>query len=346
LAGRVPKLSVVAEDDRSRSFDGGLRLATYGTGRLATEVLRQLRGAPHSVVLAAVHNPGRANEDLGELTMGEPLGVRTTADLGALDGAGVDVMLYAGLVGETHEQVMQQCAEAGVDVIHTCFAHPRIGLAPEVRERVGAALAASGARILGTGILPGLLLDVLPAALAGGLPDPVAVEARIVSNLATWGEDVLRKELGVGSTEPGTAWRYDAIVRESALELVEALRLELDLDDLRSEGGLVMSAEPGQVGPIEIAAGQVEGFEQRVIGGGADRTAIDLTWLAVPKPQERGLRPGLELTLTGGDGGSVRVGLQWTGDPYPGTAARMLKSIDPLRRMPPGFHLPAGLALT
>lgn len=319
----------------------GLRLATYGTGRLITEVIRQVPATAHELVAAVVHSPERAGLDLGELTTGEVLGVQTSSDLGdAL--VRVDLLLYGGLLGETHTQVMQRCAEAGVDVIHTGFAHPRVGLEPAALEQLATAAAGSGARILGTGILPGLFTDVLPTFLACGLPDPVTVTARVVSDLVTWGDNVLREELGIGGTEEGTAWRYDAIMRESVHELADAFGLELD--ELTSEGGLLMAAAPVQVGPIAVAAGQVEGFDQHAIGKVASDTRFDISWLALPSPDARGLKSGIELSLVGGDGQPVTLWLQWAEDPYPGTAARMLKAILPLRRMPPGVYLPAQLA--
>jgi hypothetical protein len=322
----------------------GLRLATYGTGRLITEALRQLPPTGHQVALGVVHSPERGGKDLGELTLGHPLGIVTTADLaGGLAGTSVDLLLYGGLWGPAHEHVMQQCAEAGVDVVHTCFAHPRVGLEPDVRERLDSSARASGARILGTGILPGLLLDVLPAALASGLPDPVTVTAGVVSDLTSWGPDVLRHELGVGEAKQGTAVRYDAIMRESAYQLADAFGVEFT--ELRSVGGLVLAEVAGEIATIPVAPGQVEGFDQRVIGVVGSETLVDLAWIAVPTPRARGLREGLELTLTGGDGGTARVRLTWTGDPYPGTAARMLKTIGPLRRLPAGVHLPAALAI-
>lgn len=322
----------------------GLRLAVYGSGRLATELLHQIPHTRHRVVLGIVHSPHRAGHDLGDLTIGRHLDLPTTADLpAALDRVEVDLLLYTGLLGETHQRVLEQCAETGVDVIHTSFVHPRIGLPAEVTEQLTGAAGTSGARLLGTGLLPGLVLDVMPALLATALPDPVTIVGRVGSDLSTWGKEVLREELGVGRTENGTAWRYEAVMRESAEQLIDALGL--DRVELRSEGGLRLAEAPVQVGPLAVEAGQIEGFEQRVIGADGDDTVLDLSWIAVPDARARGVHLGLELELTGGDGASTRVRLQGPPDPYPGTAARMLKAIGPLRRMEPGIHLPASLAI-
>lgn len=322
----------------------GARLATYGSGRLIAETVRQLPASPHELVAAVVHSPQRAGKDLGHLVGLEPVGVETSADLaGVLAGAGVEVMLYGGVLGDTHLEVMQRCAEAGVDLVHTCFAHPGAWMEEPARERLAASAAASGARILGTGLLPGLKTDVLPALIATGMPDPVRVTVRVVSDLSAWGDLVLKEELGVGGTEAGTAWRFDAIMRESVLELAEALHVQVD--EIRTDGGLLMAPAPVQIGSFAVAAGQVEGFDQHATAMVGGERRFDVSWLALPAPETRGLERSIHLSLVGGDEQPVELKVNGTEDPYPGTAARMLKSIAPLRRMPAGIHLPAQIAV-
>jgi hypothetical protein len=323
----------------------GLRLATYGSGRLIAELLRQLPQTPHSLVAAVVHSPDRAGADLGELTVGAAIGVRTTTDLEqALQHGDVDVLLYGGLVGEIHEHAMRCCATAGIDLVHTCFVHPDVALGRLASGQLAAAARASGARILGTGVLPGMWLDVLPALLATCLPDAVRISGRRVSNLSSWGAGVLRHELGLGEPPRGPAARYDAVLRESAQELVDAL--EIEDATVSSEGGVVLASSAVQVGGIDVATGHVVGFDQRVVVHAAGEQVIELSWIALPDPEAQSLRPGLELTLVGGDGAPLTVHAISPPDPYPGTVARMIKSIGPLRRLPPGLHLPAALAVT
>lgn len=321
-----------------------MRLATYGSGRTITELVRQIRPGPHRLVAAVVHSPQRGRQDLGVLTVGEPLDLQTTTDLHAVLASGdVDLLLYGGLLGDTHERVMSACAETGVDMIHACFAHPRLALPPETLAQLTEAAERSGARILGTGVMPGMWLDVLPALLATCVPDPVHIRARRISDLSSWGVEVLRQELGLGGPRAGPAPRYDAVLRESAQELADALGL--DAVELRSQGGAITAAAAIRVGQIDVPAGTVEGFDHHVTAHAGGEEVFDLSWLALPEPETRGLRLGLDLTLVGGDGEELIVHARSPADPYPATAARMLKAVGPLTRLPPGLHLPAALAV-
>jgi hypothetical protein len=175
------------------------------------------------------------------------------------------------------------------------------------------------------------------------VPDPVRIRARRISDLSSWGVEVLRQELGLGEPGDGPASRYDAVLRESAAELADALGLETV--ELRSDGGVVTAATALRVGQIDVPAGTVEGFDHHVTAHAGGEEVFDLSWLALPEPETRGLGLGLDLTLVGGDGAELVVHARSPADPYPATAARMLKAIGPLRRLPPGLHLPASLAV-
>jgi hypothetical protein len=321
-----------------------VRVALYGSGRTATELVTALGRAPHELTAAVVHSPHRAGVDVGQLTIGRPIGLRAATDLEqALESGAVDVLLYAGLIGDRHEHAMEVCARAGVDMIHACFVHPGVALGTTLRARLDASAAASGARIVGTGILPGLWLDVLPALLTSALPEPVTVKARRCSDISVWGRGVLAHELSVGSVKVGMAERYDLVLRESVQLLADVLRLEGA--DVASHGGLLGAKVETRVGGIDVQVGGVEGFDQRVVAIEDDRERIELSWLGLPDLAARGIHAGLEAVLTATDGSEIVMSLTPPRDPYPGTAARMLGAIRPLRSLPPGLHPTTALAI-
>jgi 2,4-diaminopentanoate dehydrogenase len=204
----------------------GVRLGLYGTGRTAAELVTALRSGPHMLKRGIVHAPHRAGKDLGELTIRRAIGIRATSDLEEVLRSGeIELLLYAGLGGPRHIEVMTLCAEYGVDMVHACFVHPRSSLSESVFAELDARARATGARIIGTGMIPGLWLDVLPALLSSGLPAPVSVEASRVSDISSWGADVLAQELGVGSGREGTAVEPDRALRESARMIADVLGL-------------------------------------------------------------------------------------------------------------------------
>lgn len=322
------------------------RVGIYGSGRTAAELVRALRLTNHVITMSVVHSRHRAGTDLGLLTIGEPIGVTTTADLErAVESDSFEVLLYAGLSGETHEEAMALCAAAGVDMVHACFVHPGVALAADVSDRLAGRMAASRSRIVGTGMIPGLWLDVLPSLLATGLPAPVSVRGRRSSDISSWGTDVLAHELGVGSVQTGASHHVERVLRESAQMIADAL----GLDGLphESRGGFVLATQGTRVSDIEVRSGEVEGFRQEVVvvQDGQERVSIAWSGLAGTRGADPDDEKAVELTLTGGDGTSIEVRVTTPPDPYPGTAARMVQAINGIAGLAPGLHSTTSLAV-
>ena len=82
----------------------------------------------------------------------------------------------------------------------------------------------------------------------------------------------------------------------------------------------------------------------RVEGIVASDTRIALEWLGTADPEGDGTPEGLDLSVGGPGGLEFVVRAQLPTDPYPGTAARMVKSIAPLRALPPGLRSPDEIA--
>jgi hypothetical protein len=323
---------------------GGLRLGFYGSGRLVAELVRQAIDSRHEVTAGIVHTPARAGQDLGALTVGTPIGVTTTHDLDAVLPSGAfDVLLYGGLIGPTQERVMEQAAAAGVDLVHAGFVDPEIGMTADARARLEEITARSGARNLGTGVNPGTILDVVPALLATLLPDPVRVTARRTSILSSWGTGVLEHELRIGQPAVGRAERYDAILLEVAGLLADALGIENR--DVELGGGFIEATTTQEIGGLTVNPGGIAGFEQTVVCRDQDETRIEFSWLAVPHDGAGTDQPVTDIELVGPGGQVVQAQLRTPLDAYPGTASRMLKSLVPLRRLPPGIHLPTRVAI-
>lgn len=307
------------------------RVVVYGTGRTGTEIVRAC--APQ-IVAGVVTSEAKDGRDLGELTIGTPLGVTVTRDLDAvLARDDVDVLLYAGISGPVLADVFGRCADAGKDAITASgLVHPPTGLGEEGAQRLDARARAGGARLLGTGINPGFLLDVLPVVLATGMPDPVSVRGRRVTDIRAWGPEVLRQEVGFGQPPGGGAGATFIAYLEESLGLVAA-GLGLDLDAVERHAD-----------PLLSDAGTVAGFRVRVEGIVASDTRIALEWLGTADPEGDGTPEGLDLSIGGPGGLEFVVRAQLPTDPYPGTAARMVKSIAPLRALPPGLRSPDEIA--
>jgi len=95
---------------------------------------------------------------------------------------------------------MEILLNKGVNVITTAeeMAYPRAN-EPELSEKLDEIAKANGVSVLGTGINPGLVMDLLALCLSGAMVDVTKVTCRRVNSLSPFGETVM-EEQGVGIT--------------------------------------------------------------------------------------------------------------------------------------------------
>ena len=321
----------------------GARVAVFGTGRIGAEAVRALLASEHRLVGGVVHDPAKAGRDLGTLTIGEHLDVVATDALDEVLGLpGLDTVLYCGMGGDVLQDVLDRCADAGKDVISaTGLVHPVTDLGPERAHELQRRARAGGARILGAGMNPGFLLDALPVVLATSMPDPVSVFARRVSSISTWGPEVLRSELGFGSDAPDVEDEphFIGFLKQSLHLIGDAIGLEFDA--IEATPSPIRADRRTEFDGLVAEVGTVVGFNHAVVGSVDGDPRVRLEWRGVLDP---GDDEGTELRVDGPGGISETVRFDVPADAYPGTAARMVKSIAPLRALPPGLHTPAELA--
>jgi len=95
---------------------------------------------------------------------------------------------------------LKYCLEQKVNVISTAeeMAYPQ-AKNPELAKELNEIAKANGVSILGTGINPGLIMDLLVVCLTGCMTDVEHIEAKRVNSLSPFGHAVM-EEQGVGIT--------------------------------------------------------------------------------------------------------------------------------------------------
>jgi hypothetical protein len=147
----------------------------------------------------------------------------------------------------------------------------------------------------------------------------------------------------VGRSAADVEPRFLGALSESAHVLAGAMGLEVTRVD--PVGQPVLATTPTEIGGISVAAGGVCGFDQGVVAHTSGGPPIELQWLGIPKPGDQGVSAGADITLTGRGDVVVSISVDVPLDPYPGTAARMVKAATALRSLPGGLHSPTALAL-
>lgn len=142
-------------------------VVSYGLGPIGAGIAGLALDRGHRIVSACDISPDKTGSDLGILLGRAELGVAVTADIGAALAAKPQVVLHST---QSHiPQVMSQllaCIEAGACVVSTCeeLAFPWYRHAAEARK-LDEAAKAHGVTVVGVGVNPGFVMDLLPIAL-------------------------------------------------------------------------------------------------------------------------------------------------------------------------------------
>jgi 4-hydroxy-tetrahydrodipicolinate reductase len=322
--------------------------AVIGLGVTGTETVREVLESQHRLLAGVTTTTAKLGADLGELTIGERLGI-PVIDLDTLVAMPeVQSVVYAGLDTPTMLQVFERCADVGQDVITvTGMFHPQTALGDAGAAALDARAKAGGARILGTGLSPGLWFDALPALLAGGFPGPSRVWTRRACDIAGWSStDVAEVVNLAGSADDGAGGLRTNLVQGAHL-LAEAIGH--DLEEVTESTSAIVAQVARAGGEWRFGPGDPIGFHHRVAGR-AGTTTIESEWVGVVGLDEEldGMQEGASVMLDGPK--PVRAELSGSGmlGAYRPTAARAVKSISPLRTLPPGlrrvYELPLSVA--
>lgn len=260
----------------------GARIIIFGLGPIGVGIAEVALEHGHQIVGAVDIDPAKAGRPLSTLVRGAgDTPVERSTD--PLLNAGADVILHST---QSHmDQVMPQLVpllDAGLNVISTCeelafpwHHHPKEAALLDrlARDR--------GARIIGVGVNPGFVMDVLPVALTAPMRvvERIAVERVVDASLR---RVPLQKKIGVGMTveafrrgvQDGTMGHVG--LPQSVAMIAAAFRWPLD--------GIEESIEP------EVdAQRKVRGLHQICRGrrGGRDVITLDLTMATgVERPRD------------------------------------------------------------
>jgi 4-hydroxy-tetrahydrodipicolinate reductase len=316
-----------------------------GTGQMGCGIVRLLL-EKQGLELVGVYGrrAERAGRDVGTaIGLGRELGLSIRGDLAELvEGVRPQVAIQAtcSRLAEGAGEI-ETLLERGVNVISIAeeMAYPR-ARSPELAKRLDELAVAHGVTLLGTGVNPGFVLDLLVIALSGVCARVDAITAPRVNDLSPYGPSVLASQ-GVGLTpeafhrqvENGTVVGHLGFP-ESIGMIAAALgwridRIEQSLEPIVSR---VRRATPF----VTVEPGLVAGCRQTAVAHRDGRPVIELI-----HPQQ--IHPHLEEIVTGD---CIEIAgeppLRLSGSPeIPGGIATVALAINMIPRV---LNAPPGLA--
>ena len=324
-----------------------IRLIQYGLGAMGSLMVRLAVSKTSLECVGAVSASGRhSGLDLGEaLGFGRRLGIKVKSSLGeVLEQTKADVMLHATVstMAELAPEVLP-ALRSGLNVISVAedLSYPW-DRSPALASELDRVAKEHQVTILGTGINPGFLMDLLPLSLSGVCGSVKAIRVRRVNDFSVYGQSVM-KHIGANLT-PGEFERglqNGSIVLhvglpESIQMVAKGLGWKLDrlTEDRR---GLVAQTER-LTASIKVDAGRICGFHQRSVGQ-AKGNAIELEIYGIisPDPSEDEVSPGTRIEIDGDPGVHVSIsgGISQAGGL--GTAAHAINTIPSVVEAKPGL---------
>ncbi len=326
-----------------------VRVVVLGTGEMGSGVARlvlEKRGL--ALVGAFARRASRAGLDLGTALGRDELGVGIETDLAGLLARArphLAVQATCSRLADA-EGELRACLDAGVNVISIAeeMAWPAAS-SPAFAARIDRLARERGVAVLGTGVNPGFVLDLLVVALSGVCASVESITARRVNDLSAYGPTVLRSQ-GVGLTpEAFRAGVADGSVvghvgfPESLGMIAASLgwrleRIEESREPIVARARRVtphVTVEPGRVaGCLHTASAYREG-----------RLVISLIHPQQVRPEAEGVETGDFIEIEG----TPPVRLSGTPE-IPGGAATVALAVNMIPRVlaaPPGLRTMADL---
>jgi len=295
-----------------------IKVIQFGLGPIGIESLKLASEQSWLDVIGGVDiDPAKTGKSLGNLTGVAALESAkvfpTLASLFAAAGAPDVVLHTAGSSAAASFTQMKPALERGISVASTCeeLIYPALDT-PDLAREYDDLCRRTGARIAGTGVNPGYVMDILPICLTGVSREVRSIYVERVVNASTRRQP-LQAKIGSGQNPDDFRAKFaagqagHAGFRQSVALLAHAMGWKLD--EIRESCEPVVATSRVVTKFFDVAPGQSLGIHQKCIGlvDGETKIKLDLQmYLDASLPHDaivvRG-RPDLNLVLNGGVAG-------------------------------------------
>jgi 4-hydroxy-tetrahydrodipicolinate reductase len=317
-----------------------IRVVQYGLGSSGQNIARLVDATPGLLLVGGIdRNPELVGRDLGDvLNLGRSLNITVSADPEAvLVSAHPDIVVLATMsrLNEVYTQ-LTTCLRARVNVVSTCeeLVYPYVQH-PELSNNLHQLACQGGVSVLGIGVNPGFIQDLLPLILTA----PCTTVQRILATRAfdaSLRRATLHQRVGAGLSSDEFYRHVDtrgmphAGLLESVQMIAHGIGWQLDQIDERVEP--ILANDWVHTDLVNVAPGQVIGAHQYATGILHGNEVIVINWqvsLNAEKTYD-------EIIIEG----TPPISLYIDGGVHGGEAAPALvkHAIAPTVAMAPGLH--------
>ena len=178
-----------------------IKVAQFGLGPIGVESIKLAAEKQWIQVVGGIDiDPAKVGKPLSDVTGESKLSAKVFRSFDELaETAKPDVVLHtAGSKADQSIAQIKPMAERGVSVVSSCeeLLFPRLR-APKLADELDALCKRTGSRVLGTGVNPGFVMDVLPICMTGVSRTVDHIYVQRVVNASTRRQP-LQKKIGSG----------------------------------------------------------------------------------------------------------------------------------------------------
>lgn len=284
-----------------------IRVLQWGLGAMGSGMARlALKKSGLKIVAAVDGYEGYNGKDLGEILGVNKTGIIVTNNPeSVLDKEKVDVVVIA-TTSWTEKQMpdLRKILKAGINCISIAeeMSTPE-AQNPELAKELDELAKANGVSILGTGVNPGYVLDLMVVMLTGGCHEVERIEASRVNDLSPYGPTVMETQ-GVGTSpeafragvEAGTIVGHVGFP-ESIRMISDAIGLGVDrIEEIRKP---IVSTVRRETPHVVVEPGMVAGCAHIGIGYRGNKEVIRLIHPQQVHPQLEGQDTGDYINIYG-----------------------------------------------
>jgi 4-hydroxy-tetrahydrodipicolinate reductase len=237
-------------------------------GAIGTEILDYLLKRSHEIVAVVDNDQEKVGRSVAELT-GFPLGIRVSGSIRGLQLEPADVAVFStkSRISDLLEDI-SFAVSGGLDVVTTSeeMAFPAYAGA-ESAAALGKMATEKGVTVVGVGVNPGFVMDLVPALVASATKNPTSVHV-VRSVDVSRRRRQLQAKTGVGHTRA----KFEKELKEGVVGhvgLVEsahliALSLGKPLEELKHGVFPVLGSEDYVMGVRQFAEGKAGGCQIRL----------------------------------------------------------------------------------
>lgn len=322
-----------------------VRVLQYGVGVIGSEIAKLvLKRDGLSLVGAVDMDKNKVNRDLGDvLNLSEKLGINVADDFKVVRSFDSHIVLHST---SSHLKAItpqiEEILKSGIDVISTAeeLAYPFVS-SPEKSGEIDRLAKENKTTVLGTGINPGFMMDLLPLSLTAPCQKIRSIKITRMVNAANR-RIPLQEKIGVGLAKEefeekiASGGGHIGLVESAALI---AKGLNWNLDDIKQTIEPVISQSNIDEGYFKVKRGQVIGLKQvaKAVADGEEVVTLDLRmYLDAPAGDQIIISgvPDVKVSFEGGVHGDLA------------TPAVVVNSIPQVIEAPPGLLTVLDLPVT